>query len=77
MDIQECDFADIDALFAPDYVNSESGISDITIGYTGNAYPDAIYNMQGVCLKQHPTQMDIDTLVPGLYIIRGKKVMVK
>lgn len=36
-----------------------------------------IFNMHGVCLKRNATQADIDALAPGLYIISGKKVVVK
>ncbi|MCH5237537.1 MAG: leucine-rich repeat protein, partial [Muribaculaceae bacterium] len=36
-----------------------------------------IYTLQGVCLKREATQSDIEALAPGIYIIGGKKVMVK
>ena len=36
-----------------------------------------VYTMQGVCLKRAATKEDIDALLPGLYIIGGKKVVVK
>lgn len=36
-----------------------------------------LYNLQGVCLKRNATQDDVDALAPGLYIIGGKKVLVK
>ena len=39
--------------------------------------PNHIYNLQGVLLKLDATQDDIDALAPGLYIIGGKKVVVK
>jgi len=39
--------------------------------------PNDIYNMQGVCLKRNASQDDINALVPGFYIIGGKKVVVK
>lgn len=36
-----------------------------------------IYNLQGICLKHNATQADIDALLPGFYIIAGKKVIIK
>lgn len=39
--------------------------------------PLDIYTIQGVCLKYGASQEDIDALRPGLYIIGGKKVVVK
>lgn len=39
--------------------------------------PADIFNLQGVCVKNDAMQSDIDDLAPGIYIIGGKKVMVK
>ena len=39
--------------------------------------PLDIYSVQGICLKRNATQADIDALAPGLYIIGGKKVMIR
>ncbi len=39
--------------------------------------PNDIYTLQGVCVKRNASQEDIDALAPGLYIIAGKKVLVK
>ena len=36
-----------------------------------------IFNLQGVCLKRNATQEDVDALVPGVYIIGGKKVVLR
>ncbi len=36
-----------------------------------------IYTLQGVCVKRNATDEDVKALTPGLYIIGGKKVMVK
>ncbi len=53
-----------------------SAIADITAdGFIER--PNDIYNLQGVCLKRDATQEDVDNLTPGLYIIGGKKVLVK
>ena len=57
--------------------NVSSGIDDIFVDNADVARPNDIYNLQGVCLKHNATQADIDALAPGLYIIAGKKVLVK
>lgn len=36
-----------------------------------------IFNINGILLKRHATQEDIDALAPGLYIISGKKVLIR
>ncbi len=54
------------------------GINDIIgDGAADSARPNDIYNLQGVCLKRNASQADIDALSPGLYIVGGKKVLVK
>lgn len=52
-----------------------SGIDD-AIAQPAPALQD-IFNLQGVCLKRAATQADIDALSPGLYIISGKKILIK
>jgi len=56
-----------------------TGIDDVmTDGQDVNiTRPNDIYNLQGICLKRNASQADIDALAPGLYIIAGKKVLVK
>ena len=56
-----------------------TGIDDVmTDGQDVNiTRPNDIYNLQGICLKRNASQEDIDALAPGLYIIAGKKVLVK
>ena len=39
--------------------------------------PADIYTLQGVCLKRQASQSDVEALSPGIYIIGGKKVVVK
>lgn len=39
--------------------------------------PNDIFTLQGVCLKRNATQADLDALTPGLYIVAGKKLIVK
>ena len=58
-----------------------SGIDDVIFdssnGNNDSVRPNDIYTIQGVCLKRNASQDDIDALSPGLYIIAGKKVLVK
>ena len=58
---------------AIEYINSDN-INGT--GQQGNA-PNDIFTLQGVCLKRNASQSDIDALAPGIYIIAGKKVIVK
>ena len=36
-----------------------------------------VYNTQGICVKRNATMDDMKSLSPGLYIIAGKKVLIK
>lgn len=56
-----------------DYINSY----DIAEGSNGGIAQNDIFTLQGVCLKRNASQSDIDSLVRGIYIIGGKKVVVK
>ena len=58
---------------AIDYVNADY----LNSGMQNSRYANDIYTLQGVCLKRNATQSDIDALAPGMYIIRGRKVIVK
>lgn len=51
-----------------------SGVEEI---FTENVVAVNIYNLQGVCLKRNATKADVESLASGLYIIGGKKVLVK
>lgn len=62
-------FSNIEYIPAPD-----SGVEGMEINI--NHVVD-IFSLQGVCVKQNATQHDIDALRPGVYIIDGKKVIVK
>ncbi len=55
-----------------------SAIDDIVVDTpAAPERPNDIYNLQGICLKRNASQEDVDALAPGLYIIGGKKVLVK
>ena len=56
-----------------EYLNSE----DYASGMRNVPVSGDIYTLQGVCLKRGASQNDIDALAPGVYIIGGKKVIVK
>lgn len=73
IDIRETDFADLDAIFAPDYENGLTGAELLpadTADTSGNTY----YTLQGV-------RVNADRLAPGIYIRRsaGKttKIIIK
>jgi len=52
--------------------------NDVTeLSSDADANPTTIYNMQGTLVKTNASQADIDALDPGLYIIGGRKVIVK
>ena len=53
----------------------ETGVDKLT--QSTPSLPTVIFNLQGVCLKRSATQEDINALAPGVYIIGGKKVIVK
>lgn len=78
--ILESDFANIETMFAPDYDNGTSRIE--TIDYNSDeSYGDSashnVFTLQGVCVKRNAGVDDLKTLKKGLYIIDGKKVVVK
>ena len=54
------------------------GIESVTFDSNEAAdRPNDIYNLQGVLMKRNASQADVDALAPGLYIVAGKKVLVK
>lgn len=77
LDVYESDFADVDSQFKPDYGFGESGVEDIDFGDTQCSQSNDIYNMQGVCIKRNASADDVKALAPGLYIVAGKKLLVK
>lgn len=54
--------------------NEENRIATPTLT---NVNCSDVFTLQGVCLKRNASQADIDALAPGIYIIGGKKVIVK
>ena len=56
--------------------DAQSGIGSVAVDSEDARLKD-VYNMQGILLKCNATEDDIHSLAPGLYIIRGKKVLVK
>jgi len=56
-----------------------SGIEDILVDFDEKEIqrPNHIYNIQGVLFKENATQEDIQLLVPGIYIVGGKKIIVR
>lgn len=54
-------------------VNDSDGVEDITV----NAVPRDVYTMTGVCLMRNAGDDDIAALPAGMYIIGGKKVVIR
>lgn len=56
-----------------------SGVEDVYVNSDINEVPESnhLYNIQGILLKRNATQEDIKSLMPGFYIVGGKKVIVK
>lgn len=77
--IAETLYADVVAKIIVKDEFADSGIDDLIADGVGEdvTRPNDIYNLQGICLKRNASQDDIDALAPGLYIIGGKKVLVK
>lgn len=53
------------------------GVEDVAADAVVPAVPNHIFNLQGICIKKNATDADVRALTPGLYIIGGKKVMVR
>ncbi len=54
------------------------GIDDVKADMKASTErPNDIYNLQGICLKRNATDDDVKALTPGLYIVGGKKLLVK
>lgn len=65
-------------------VSDASGVFEITSDDRADDYfgveatkSNDIFTLEGVCLKRNATKEDVDALAPGLYIVAGKKVVVK
>ena len=56
-----------------EYINSDNLFNGQQNPYANSD----IYTLQGVCLKRNASQSDIDALMPGIYIVGGKKLIVR
>jgi len=55
-----------------------TGIEDVQFNSeAATSLSNDVYNLQGVCVKRNASQADIEALAPGLYIIGGRKVLIK
>ncbi|MGN0237724.1 MAG: fibronectin type III domain-containing protein [Lepagella sp.] len=57
-----------------EYSGILSGVENVI---SDKATTGDIYNMQGICVKRAATTEDLNTLPAGIYIINGKKIVVK
>ena len=54
---------------------SESGVEEVGMEPSETLYD--VFNLNGQLVKRQANQSDIDALTPGLYIIGGKKILVR
>lgn len=57
-----------------EYSGILSGVENVI---SDKASTGDVYNMQGICVKRAATTEDLNTLPTGIYIINGKKIVVK
>lgn len=57
-----------------EYSGTLTGVENVI---SDKATTGDIYNMQGICVKRAATTEDLNTLPTGIYIINGKKIVVK
>ena len=50
-----------------------TGVENIIVD---NDNRNDVYNIQGICIRRNATQTDIDALPTGIYIVKGRKVIV-
>lgn len=62
-----------DATTAIEIAGSSSGIENIE----NNCINSDIYNLQGIVVRKNATSNDVNELPAGLYIINGKKVLIR
>lgn len=63
--------------YFPSKNNAPNKTKDIVSGLAVSSAPVAVYNTQGMLVKGNASQNDINSLTPGLYIVNGKKIVVK
>ena len=75
---------DTDKVATFDVKSDTSGIFEIVAeegfeNFVGSEveFANDIFTLEGVCLKRNATKDNIDALAPGIYIVAGKKVIVK
>lgn len=54
-----------------------AGLEDVKFAEHENNAPADVFNLQGILVKRNATTDDLLSLPSGLYIMRGKKVIVK
>lgn len=75
---EECSIAEIDGNMAYIMVMMEdmptAGIDDVSADTFGHV---DVYNLQGILVKRNISREDIKYLPTGIYIVAGKKILVK
>lgn len=89
LDLGECKIIaetlyDTDKVATFDVNSSSTGIFEIVaeegfekFGGSDVERANDIFTLEGVCLKRNASKEDIDALAPGIYIVAGKKMVVK
>ena len=75
---EECSIAEIDGNMAYIMVMMEdmptAGIDDVSADTFGHV---DVYNLQGILVKRNISREDLKYLPTGIYIVAGKKILVK
>jgi hypothetical protein len=70
------DYKSADGWYEFNIVGIDNGVSDIVTNGCDNGSVDC-YTLQGARVKTVRTAEDVKSLRPGLYIVNGKKVVVR
>ena len=54
-----------------------AGLEDVKFAESENDFPADVFNMQGILVKRNASKADLHSLPSGIYIVHGKKVIVK
>lgn len=52
-------------------------ISEYSIGNSASIADNNVYTLQGVCVLRNANEKSLDSLLPGIYILNGKKLIIK
>lgn len=74
----ESDFSNLDSIFKADYNDPYSAVEEVFVsGLDSSGINNDIFNMQGICLKRNASEEDMRNLPKGIYIINGRKLIIR